>query len=445
MEALRVDPNPGTYPAGTPISIVSPAVDAAIYYRLDGSPPSVASKRYRGPIRLGPDTTANGKMRVRAVAVGPDGRTSSVAEADYERAAGIAIRFRKPGDWSSAFIHYWDTEPDGLSTKWPGQRMSRQDDDWHRIQLPGQSAASLVLSDAGGAQSQDLRTEGPDAWFVGNERWDIDPARFSHFLFPGEVTKALVVSMDDGPVQDRRLVDRLNRWGIRGTFHLNSGRLGWPGHVSADEVASLYAGHEVSTHSVTHPYLDSLSPNEIATEIGFDRDMLSQISGGDVRGHAYPFGARNTKVIEVLRELGLVYARTADQTRGFPLPADPLVWRPTCHHSAAGGLAEAFFAKPDTELSLFFIFGHSWELDAGEPTNSWAYMESLAQTLGGRSDIWYATAIEVADYVRAMCSVQPSLAEESLQNRSGTDLWLRGEQSVILLPAGGTVRGGFGD
>lgn len=230
----------------------------------------------------------------------------------------------------------------------------------------------------------------------------MNPATDPDIRFPGGLAKALVLSMDDGPVQDRRLVELLERHGIRGTFHLNSGRLGQPGHVAPEEIAALYADHEISTHTVSHPYLDSLSQAEITAQMGADRAALSRLSGRDVRGHAYPFGAYNATVIQVLNKLGIAYARTAGQTRDFGLPDDPLAWDPTCHHSAAGELADAFLALPDQSPALFFIYGHSWELDSGEPTNSWAYMETLAQKLGGRGDIWYATAIQVADHVRAL-------------------------------------------
>lgn len=443
MTTPKIAPAPGTYPSGTAISIAISEPGAVVYFTLDGSPPSPGSKRYRGPIPLGPETTVNGTMQLRAITVSPGGRRSAVAAADFKRAPGAVIRFHKPAAWSSAFIHYWGTAPDGLSTRWPGQSMSLEEDGWYSFELPGQTSANLVLNDAGGAQTQDLTVDTPDAWFIDGERWERDPARFSGFMFPGGVSKALVLSMDDGPVQDRRLVELLNRHGIRGTFHLNSGRLGEPGHVSPDEVGSLYDGHEVSTHSVSHPYLDSLSRAEITAEVDFDRSVLSLISGGDVRGHAYPFGAYNAEVIEVLREQGIAYARTTSQTRDFRLPGNPLALNPSCHHTAAGELADTFFARPDSELALFFIYGHSWELDAGEPTNSWDYMESLVQRLGGRSDIWYATAVEVADYVRAICAVRPSLVDDCPYNPSGIDLWLCAGQSDVRLPAGGSADGVF--
>lgn len=445
MATPKISRTSGSYPSGTEIRVTTSSdSDAVIYFTLDGSPPSTASKRYRGPIRLGPNTTANGTMRLRAIAVSANGPSSPVVGADFERAPGTVIRFRKPDDWSSAFIHFWDTKPDGLATDWPGESMTPEPDGWHRFELPDQSAANLVFSDAGGTQTQDLSVDIPDAWFLDGERWDLDPSRFSAFLFPGGVTKAVVLSMDDGPVQDRRLIELLNRHGIRGTFHLTSGRLGEPGHVSPDEVAALYDGHEVSTHSVSHPYLDSLSRAEIAAEVDFDRSVLAKVFGREVRGHAYPFGAYNAAVVGVLRDLGITYARTASPTHGFRLPADPLAWNPSCHHTSAGNLADSFFARPDSELALFFIYGHSWELDAEEPTNGWIYMDSLVGRLGGRSDVWYATAVEVADYIRALCDLRPSLTDDGLRNHSGIDLWLRMATTAVRLPPGGSVGGVFG-
>ena len=438
MIVLAVEPKPSTYPPGTPISIVCSEPDSEIYFTLDGSPPSPVSKRYRSPILLGSDTTANGTMRLRAISVEPNGRRSPVEAADYGCATGISIRFRKPNTWSSAFIHHWDTEPDGWTTDWPGQPMLPQGNGWYRYLLPDQTSANLVFNDMGGAQTRDFRVDSPDAWFTGEEHWQVDPTKFADFLFPGGVSKALVVSMDDGPDQDRRLIELLNRHGIRGTFHLNSGRLGEAGHVGADEVAALYAGHEVSTHSVTHPYLDSLSKDEISAEVGFDRDVLSRISDSEVRGHAYPFGAHDSTVIEELRKLGIAYARTAGQTGDFRLPSEPLAWVPSCHHRFAGELAETFLDLPGDALALFFIYGHSWELDANEPASDWDYMESLAQRLGGRDDIWYATAIEVADYIQSIASVRPSLAEDRLLNASSLDLWMRDGSSIERLPAGRT-------
>ena len=93
-------------------------------------------------------------------------------------------------------------------------------------------------------------------------------------FFPGNKRHALTMSYDDGVVQDRRLVEIFNKYGIKGTFHLNSSTLGKEKHISADEVATLYAGHEVSVHSVTHPHLENIPTAQIHYEILDDRAEL---------------------------------------------------------------------------------------------------------------------------------------------------------------------------
>jgi peptidoglycan/xylan/chitin deacetylase (PgdA/CDA1 family) len=44
-------------------------------------------------------------------------------------------------------------------------------------------------------------------------------------LFPGGKQKALTLSYDDGQAQDRRLVALFNKYNLKATFHLNSGRV----------------------------------------------------------------------------------------------------------------------------------------------------------------------------------------------------------------------------
>lgn len=41
--------------------------------------------------------------------------------------------------------------------------------------------------------------------------------------FPGGKFKALTMSYDDGVIDDERLVNIFNKYGIKGTFNINSG------------------------------------------------------------------------------------------------------------------------------------------------------------------------------------------------------------------------------
>ncbi|UUZ89367.1 polysaccharide deacetylase family protein [Paenibacillus sp. P25] len=128
--------------------------------------------------------------------------------------------------------------------------------------------------------------------------------RIRYDLFPGGKTKALTLSFDDGREYDRRLVRIFNEYGLRGTFHLNSGFLGNPSYIEAGEVVALYAGHEISAHTVEHPFLEQSPPERVVMEIMEDRQALEALAGYPVRGMSYPFGTWNAQVAGMLAVAG---------------------------------------------------------------------------------------------------------------------------------------------
>lgn len=258
--------------------------------------------------------------------------------------------------------------------------------------------------------------------------------------FPGGRRKALIMSYDDGSEHDRRLVEIFNRCGIRGTFHLNSAKLGQPHFVRPDEVTSLYRGHEVSCHTRTHPYLVGLPDDSVRREIIDDRHALHALCGQSARGLAYPFGSYDERVVRIVRDLGVAYARTAESTMSLAVPSDLLAWRPSCHHNAAMDLAQSFLDESRGEPTLLLVWGHSYELDGfmcRDPAKNWDYMDALCGRLHGRPSVWYATALEVAEYLEAMRKVE--VATECVRNVSNLPVWLEWRGSTIELAPGATT------
>ncbi len=250
----------------------------------------------------------------------------------------------------------------------------------------------------------------------------IDLARFA---FPGGKWKALVMSYDDGHVQDRGLVPIFNAHGIKGSFHLNSNSLDYDTFVTKSELAALYAGHEISSHTVDHPYLDQLSESSIRWEIETDRAVLEPLAGHAIRSLSYPFGAYNNLVLSTLRSLGVNSARTTKNTwTPHYLPADPIKWHPTCHHTGALTFAQPFADQTEERMSLLYVWGHSYELDNGYADNSWDYMSSLCAILGDRGDVWYAGVTEMADYVAAIRGLEWPSAN-CVYNPSGLAVWAK--------------------
>lgn len=255
--------------------------------------------------------------------------------------------------------------------------------------------------------------------------------------FPAGRHKALTLSYDDGRSADRRLVELFNRYGLRGTFHLNSGLFGTPDRVPEEEVRTLYAGHEVSAHTRTHPTI-ARSPNEaIVHEIIEDRRQLERVVGYPVRGMSYPNGSHDGRIRSMLPGLGIEYARVVPSTGQFGLPDDWLEWKPTCHHNHnLMELAETFAGLHKKQyLYLMYVWGHSYEFDQD---GNWDRMEQFGAFIGGRSDIWYATNIEIVDYVKAYERLKFAASLEFVYNPSATSVWLSVNGDIVEVEAGET-------
>ena len=231
--------------------------------------------------------------------------------------------------------------------------------------------------------------------------------------------KAITFSYDDGVQQDKRLIAILDKYGLKCTFNLNSGR---PGdkmayertvfnvtktlqhhNIPQDEIKEVYKNHEVAAHSAHHPILTTLSDREILLEMGEDAKCLEKIVGKKVNGFAYPGGLceyYNQRVKNIIKNnTQLYYGRTARSCYSFDLPTDLMIFHPTVSHrevQAREELARKFLDLNPDKPQLFYIWGHSYELDASE--QAWREFEGFCQMLSGREDIFYGTNDEVFQY-----------------------------------------------
>ena len=81
--------------------------------------------------------------------------------------------------------------------------------------------------------------------------------------------------------------------------------------MSIDQVRSLHArGHEIGSHSVTHPILPQLSDEKLRIEIEQSRDVLRGWLDADVDGFCYLNGDHDDRVIRFVRQSGYSYACT---------------------------------------------------------------------------------------------------------------------------------------
>lgn len=253
--------------------------------------------------------------------------------------------------------------------------------------------------------------------------------------FPGGKAKALTLSYDDGVEQDIRLIEIMDKHGIKGTFNLNSGCFAAEGTVYPEgtihrrltekQVKEIYggSGHEVAVHGLTHPFLEKLPEQMAMWELIKDRENLEKLFHTIVRGMAYPFGTYNDTVVECLEKAGLVYGRTVISSHSFALPADWRRLEATCHHNDPElmPLAEKFVTEtPEGDPWLFYLWGHSYEFEADD---NWNVIEKFADHTGRQEEVWYATNIQVYDYVQAYKKLEFSVDGRQVYNPSAVELW----------------------
>ena len=249
-------------------------------------------------------------------------------------------------------------------------------------------------------------------------------------LFPGGVSRCLTMSYDDGTVHDEQLVDIFNRYGVKGTFHVNSHSV-FDRH---EDIAKLYAGHEVSVHMVNHPRPDRIPDMYVLQAILEDKRALERAVGYVIRGMSFPYGRYSSQAVQLAKACGMEYARIGSPTDLSNLPEDFMRWCPTCHHNR--GLNENLerFLAPDHRPLLFYVCGHSYEFPRD---NNWDLMEEFCKKVSDRrDDIWFATNIQIVDYVNAMRGLRVSADLDLFYNPSATDVWFTFNDQPVCCKAG---------
>lgn len=257
-----------------------------------------------------------------------------------------------------------------------------------------------------------------------------------HARYPGGLAKAVTFSYDDGVEQDIRLVEIFDKYGMKGTFNINTGSFTEEGHVypkgtihrrmTKKQTYELFANspHEVAVHTLNHPYLEQLPTNMVLEEVLNDRRNIEEMFGKITRGMAYPFGTTSDTVVEALRMCGIVYSRTTKATHSLELPKEDWLKLPaTCHHTAPdlNELADKIInEKPTRAPWMLYVWGHSYEF---EDKDNWHVIENICEKLAGKPDIWYATNIEIFEYLNAYNSLIFTNKGDRVYNPTSTEVF----------------------
>lgn len=281
--------------------------------------------------------------------------------------------------------------------------------------------------------------------------------RYRFLRFPGGKEKAVTLSYDDGVKEDLRLSDVITEHGIKCTFNLNSSKFYSDAYVTENDVKEYFLdrGHEIAVHGAYHRAEGALRPIEGIKEVLDCRLELEKRFDIIIRGMAYPDsgigrlvnGVTYESIKSYLTELDIAYSRTlGGDNNSFELPADWHAWMPTAHHNnpkimeyideflkidAANGYVAA--GRP----RLFYIWGHSYEF---KNNNNWEHLDEICSKLGGKDDIWYATNMEIYNYVQAYNSLVYSADGNTIYNPTLYTIWMSVDKEIYKIGSGETIK-----
>ena len=271
--------------------------------------------------------------------------------------------------------------------------------------------------------------------------------------FPGGRDKAFTASYDDNRTFDGPMLEIMDRYGIKCTLNLNDAFLEQPGRMPVEKTRSMVdaGGHEIAQHCDHHIAPGLASPCTVMREVLEGRQMLERRFDRIIRGMAYPDsgireigpGITYDTIRRILEDAGVAYCRSlgGDNNR-FRLPTDWYNWIPTAHHSHPQ-LLEWIDQFLSADLSrnppkgqaplLFYLWGHSYEFDV---QHNWDHLEEICRRVGGHEEVWYATNIEIYDYLTAYHALIFNVDETMVYNPGRVPVWFVADKAPYCVQPG---------
>lgn len=274
--------------------------------------------------------------------------------------------------------------------------------------------------------------------------------------YPGGKAKAVTFSYDDGVPQDKRLAEIFNKYNMKATFNFNN-QVCRISNFKKEEIQEYFLskGHEIAVHGAYHRANGNLRTIEGIRDVLDCRIELEERCNCIIRGMAYPdtgitlmgnFG-NYQQIKNYLTELDIAYARTlGGDNDSFMLPQDFHAWMPSAHHNNPN-IMEYIDKFLNLDISpktyharrvprLLYIWGHSYEFDNN---NNWDHIEEICRKLTCNDEIWYATNIEIYDYVQAYKNLIYSANGHIVYNPSLYTIWMDIDGKIYTIKSGETI------
>jgi len=156
---------------------------------------------------------------------------------------------------------------------------------------------------------------------------------YEHFYQGKEIPdKPIVITFDDG-YEDNYLnaFPIAQKYGYKGTVFVVTDWIDGKGYLKREQLLKMSeAGWQIESHTRTHPYLTSLSPEMLEEELLVSKQVLEALLQEPVTAFAYPYGVYDYATVEACRGAGYLIGVTTE--RGWAGPENPfLLQRVYCY------------------------------------------------------------------------------------------------------------------
>jgi len=220
-------------------------------------------------------------------------------------------------------------------------------------------------------------------------------------------------SWDDGNSLDIKLLNLMNKYGIKGTFYIPfKGR-----HFSlrVHEIIKISMSQEVGAHTLSHIELPGLDDEEILQQVSESKAKLENLTKKKVTAFCYPRGKYDENVAKIVQNAGFEYARTTERFK-FELAKNPMLNGVSCQtimfkadlfkflkinyfnpiklkdFSNWYDFAVNLFEHAKKKNGIFHLWGHSWEI---ENLGLWRDLEKFFDYVSKQKDVKFVTNSEL--------------------------------------------------
>jgi len=136
--------------------------------------------------------------------------------------------------------------------------------------------------------------------------------------------QSVAITFDDGCQTDLiAAAPILLDAGFHATFYITAGFLDKPGYLSTAQLHQLSSlGFQIGCHSMTHPYLNDLGPEDLHREIVEARSRLQDVTGSVVEHFSCPGGRYDDRTVALVKQAGYLSLATS-RTSANSFSTDP--------------------------------------------------------------------------------------------------------------------------